>query len=163
MKKLVLTLTAVLALAAPAAFAAEHGGHAGHDMAGMAKLEGVAYEAVIDGVKTTFTVQTMKEAMAAMGMKMPAGVKDTHHISVTFKDPKSGKALTGGEVKVKLTLARAGTVTRVQVLNGKPSMRKPIEEKLRSIHFSHFGTSFPGETDHTFSLRLSNDLLWSCS
>lgn len=68
-----------------------------------------------------------------------------------------------GEVKVKLTLARAGTVTRVQVLNGKPSMRKPIEEKLRSIHFSHFGTSFPGETDHTFSLRLSNDLLWSCS
>lgn len=102
MKKLVLTLAAVLALAAPAAFAAEHGGHAGHDMAGMAKMEGVAYEAVIDGVKTTFTVQTMKEAMAAMGMKMPAGVKDTHHISVTFKDPKSGKALTGGEVKVKL-------------------------------------------------------------
>ena len=39
MKKLILTLAAVLALTAPAAFAAEHGGH---DMAGMAHMGGVA-------------------------------------------------------------------------------------------------------------------------
>lgn len=99
MKKMLLTLTAVLALTAPAAFAAEH---AGHNMAGMAQMEGVAHDAVIDGVKATFSIQTMKDAMEAMGMDMPAGVKETHHISVSFKDPKSGKTLTSGEVKVKL-------------------------------------------------------------
>jgi hypothetical protein len=33
---------------------------------------------------------------------MPKGMKETHHIMVEFKDVKSGKALTGGEVKVKV-------------------------------------------------------------
>ena len=94
MKKLILTCTAILALAAPAAFAADHGGHGGHGAA--------AHEEVIDGVKATFTVQTMKEAMKAMGMEMPKGVKETHHISVAFKDVKSGKALSEGKVTVKV-------------------------------------------------------------
>ena len=61
-----------------------------------------AHEEVIDGVKATFTVQTMADAMKAMGMEMPKGVKETHHLSVAFKDVKSGKALTEGEVKVKV-------------------------------------------------------------
>ncbi len=94
MKKLILTCTAILALAAPAAFAADHGGHGGHGTA--------AHEEVIDGVKATFTVQTMKEAMKSMGMEMPKGVKETHHISVAFKDVKSGKALSEGKVTVKV-------------------------------------------------------------
>jgi len=95
MKKLILTCAALMALAAPAAYAAsEHGGHGSHGSA--------AHEEVIDGVKATFTVQTMKEAMKAMGMEMPKGVKETHHISVGFKDVKSGKALTEGTVTVKV-------------------------------------------------------------
>lgn len=95
MKKLVLAFAAILTLAAPAAFAAsEHGGHGSHGSA--------AHEEVIDGVKATFTVQTMKEAMKAMGMEMPKGVKETHHISVGFKDVKSGKQLSEGEVKIKV-------------------------------------------------------------
>ncbi|MBK5275867.1 MAG: hypothetical protein JJE30_12545 [Desulfuromonadales bacterium] len=100
MKKLVLAIAAILTLSAPAAFAAEH---AGHDMSsGHAAMGGAAHEEVIDGVKATFNVQTMADAMKSMGMEMPKGVKETHHISVAFKDVKSGKALTEGEVKVKV-------------------------------------------------------------
>ena len=95
MKKIVLAVAATLALAAPAAFAASgHGDHSSHGSA--------AHEEVVDGVKATFTVQTMKEAMKEMGMEMPKGVKETHHLSVGFTDVKSGKSLTDGEVMVKI-------------------------------------------------------------
>jgi len=95
MKRLMVICAILLALTAPAAFAAsDHSGHGDHVSA--------AHEEVIEGVKATFTVQTMKEAMKAMGMEMPKGVKETHHLSVSFKDAKSGKALTEGEVKAKV-------------------------------------------------------------
>lgn len=68
-----------------------------------------------------------------------------------------------GEVRVKLTLNRSGVVTSVKVVSGKTEkVKQAIAEKLRSITFSSFGRSFSGETDHSFLLRLSNDLLWSC-
>jgi hypothetical protein len=104
MKKLVLTFALILAFSAPAAFAADHSGHGGgaHDMGHDGHQGDVAHEEVVDGVKATFTIQTMADAMKAMGMEMPKGVKETHHISVAFKDVKSGKALTEGEVKVKV-------------------------------------------------------------
>lgn len=95
MKKLVLTIVATLALAAPAAFAADHGNkHGGHDAA--------AHEEVIDGVKTIFKVMSMKEHMQAMKMELPKGLKETHHIAVEFTDVRSGKPLTEGEVAVKV-------------------------------------------------------------
>jgi uncharacterized protein YdeI (BOF family) len=95
MKKMILAVAAILILAVAPVFAAsEHGGHGDHNSA--------AHEEVVEGVKATFTVQTMKEAMKAMGMELPKGVKETHHISVGFKDVKSGKALTEGDVKVKV-------------------------------------------------------------
>jgi hypothetical protein len=100
MKKLILTIAAVLAISAPAAFAADHEGHDMH--AGHASMGGPAHEEVIDGVKATFNVQTMADAMKAMGMDMPKGVKETHHISLALKDVKSGKALTEGEATIKL-------------------------------------------------------------
>jgi len=70
----------------------EHGTHQGD----------VAHEEVVDGVKATFKVTSVKESMKAMNMEMPKDMKETHHIAVEFKDVKSGKALTEGEVKVKL-------------------------------------------------------------
>jgi len=95
MKKLIVMMSAVLSLAVPAAFAAsEHGGHGGHGAA--------AHEEVVNGVKATFKVMSMKEHMQAMNMELPKGVKETHHIAVEFKDAKTGKALTEGEVKVKV-------------------------------------------------------------
>ncbi len=100
MKKMTVLIASLLAFSAPlAAFAMDHGSmnmeHGDHQ--GKA-----AHEEVVDGVKATFTVQTMADAMKAMGMEMPKGVKETHHISVAFKDAKTGKALVEGEVKVKV-------------------------------------------------------------
>jgi hypothetical protein len=102
MKKLVLATAALLALSAPASFAADHSEHTGHNHSSHASMGSAAHEEVVDGVKATFTVQTMADAMKAMGMEMPTGIKETHHISLSLKDVKSGKALTEGEVKVKV-------------------------------------------------------------
>lgn len=104
MKKLILTVAAILALTAPVAIAADHGGHGGasHDMGHGGHQGDVAHEEVVDGVKATFKVMSMKEHMKAMAMEMPKGMKETHHIAVEFKDAKSGKVLTTGEVKIKL-------------------------------------------------------------
>ena len=100
MKKMTVLIAAVFALSAPlAARAMDHGSmkmdHGAHNA-------DVAHEEVVDGVKATFRVMSMKEHMKAMNMEMPKEMKETHHIAVEFKDAKSGKALTEGEVKVKV-------------------------------------------------------------
>jgi len=102
MKQLaVIIAAATFALSAPlASYAAmdhgsmkmDHGNHGGD----------VAHQEVVDGVKATFKVMSMKEHMKAMKMEMPKEMKETHHIAVEFKDAKSGKALTEGDVKVKV-------------------------------------------------------------
>ena len=99
MKKLIATTAAIIALSFPfIVYAMEHD-HSAHSMDHMSTA---AHEEVIDGVKATFNVQTMADAMKDMGMEMPKGVKETHHISVSFKDAKSGKALTEGAVTIKV-------------------------------------------------------------
>lgn len=103
MKKSTVLIAALFALAAPAAsFAADHGEHGSMGMGHGAHQGDVAHEEVVDGVKATFKVMSMKEHMKAMDMAMPKEMKETHHIAVEFKDAKSGKALTEGEVKVKV-------------------------------------------------------------
>ncbi len=101
MKKMTVLIAALFAFTAPvASFAAtdhgsmkmNHGDHQGD----------VAHEEVVDGVKATFKVMSMKEHMKAMKMEMPKEMKETHHIAVEFKDAKTGKALTEGEVKIKV-------------------------------------------------------------
>ncbi len=87
MKKLALIIAAAsFALAAPlAAFAMDHDmpmEHGGHKKA--------AHEEVVDGVKATFEVFNL------------TGEKETHHIMVTFTDPKTGKPLSEGEAKIKV-------------------------------------------------------------
>jgi hypothetical protein len=54
----------------------------------------------------------MSDAMNGMSMEMPKGMKETHHISVSFKDVKSGKALTEGEVTVKVQNPDKSTQTK---------------------------------------------------
>lgn len=105
MKKVTVMIAAALALAAPLASYAmdhDHMGHGGHEMGHGGHQGNVAHEEVVDGVKATFIVQTMADAMKAMGMEMPKAMKETHHIHVEFKDVKSGKALSDGEVKIKI-------------------------------------------------------------
>jgi hypothetical protein len=97
MKKIFVVTAAILALSSPLIVrAADHSGHT------MEHKPNVAHEEVVDGIKTTFTIQTMADAMKEMGMEMPKGVKETHHISVSFKDTKSGKAVTEGTVTIKV-------------------------------------------------------------
>lgn len=62
----------------------------------------VAHEEVVDGVKATFEIISMKDRMKEMNMETPKGLKETHHIMIEFKDVKTGKALTDGEVKIKI-------------------------------------------------------------
>jgi hypothetical protein len=92
-----------LALSAPlASFAAEHGSMQMEHMGQMKSGSVTVYEGVVDGVNVTFKLLDMREHMKAMKMEMPKGMKDTHHLMVEFKDAKSGKALSEGEVKAKV-------------------------------------------------------------
>lgn len=103
MKKMTVLIAAALALSAPlAALAAEHD-HGAMKMdhgSGMMDKGKPAHEEVVDGVKATFKVMSMKEHMK--DMEMPKGMKETHHLMVEFKDAKTGKTLTEGTVTVKL-------------------------------------------------------------
>jgi len=101
MKRIIILIAAALALSAPVVFAMDHDSmDMGHG--DMMKMGNVAHEDVVDGVKATFKVISMKEHMKAMKMEMPEGMKETHHIMVEFKDAKTGKSLTEGEVKMKV-------------------------------------------------------------
>jgi len=103
MKKMTILIAALFALSAPlTVLAMDHAGHAHGSMDHGDQKGNVAHEEVVDGVKATFVIQTMAESMKAMGMDMPKGVKETHHVHVEFKNAKTGKALTEGEVKVKV-------------------------------------------------------------
>ncbi|UFS69817.1 hypothetical protein LPW11_18245 [Geomonas sp. RF6] len=111
MKKIIVAVAAILALSAPfAAFAAmDHGSmnmEHGHDMGD------VAHQEVVDGVKVTFKVMSMKEHMKAMKMEMPKGMKETHHIAAEFKDAKSGKPITEGTATVKVQGPDGSTQTK---------------------------------------------------
>lgn len=113
MKKMTVIIAALFALTAPvASFAADHGHGGGHDMGHGGHQGDVAHEEVVNGVKATFKVMGMKEHMKAMNMELPKGVKETHHIAVEFKDVKSGKPLTSGEVMVKLQTPDKTTQTK---------------------------------------------------
>lgn len=122
MKKLATIIAAAtLALATSQAFAAmehgstkmEHGGHMEHKA-------GVAHEEVVDGVKASFMIISMKERMKEMKMEMPAGMKETHHLMVEFTDAKSGKNLSDGTVTVKIMAPDKSEQTKD--LMGMPGM-----------------------------------------
>ncbi len=120
MKKLLTVTAAIVALAAPfAGYAMDHAGH------GMEHKMNSAHEEVVDGVKATFNVQTMADAMKEMGMEMPKGVKETHHISVTFAPVKGGAPLTEGSVTIKVQNPDKTTQTK----------------ELMGMH-GHFGADF---------------------
>jgi hypothetical protein len=104
MKKMIVLIAAALTLTAPfISFAMDHDhGSMSHGDHSMMEMGAVAHQEVVDGVKAVFKVLSMKEHMKASNMEMPKEMKETHHIMVEFKDAKSGKALTEGEVKVKV-------------------------------------------------------------
>lgn len=111
MKRLVVLVAAALAFSAPVAAIAMDHSHMDHGDHMMDK-GALAHEEVVDGVKTTFKIISMKEHMKAMKMEMPKGMKETHHLMVEFKDARSGKAITEGEVMVKIQAPDKSTQTK---------------------------------------------------
>jgi len=104
MKRVAMILAAAaFAFSVPVlASATEHSGMAGMDMDHGDHKSGAAHEEVVEGVKVSFKIQGAKEAMKAMKMEMPMEKGETHYLAVSFKDAKSGKALTEGEAKLKI-------------------------------------------------------------
>ena len=96
-------VAAIFALSAPLIVSAmEHGAkHKEMGHGGMHTMGKTIHSEIVDGVKATFTLIDMKEQMK--GMEMPAGMKDTHHLMIMFKDNKTGKTLSEGQVKVKIS------------------------------------------------------------
>ncbi len=95
MKKPVTILAMILTLTAPLSVIAAHD----HGTMDMTAMTGAAHEEVLDGIKVTFQILDMREQMKG---EVPKGMKETHHVMVSFLDVKGGKKITEGEVKVKV-------------------------------------------------------------
>jgi hypothetical protein len=104
MRMIAVMVTALLSLAGPAILhAADQSGRlSGHKPVGGARQSDVTHEEVVDEVRTIIKLTGMKEHMKSLDMKIPKGMKETHHLSVEFRDAKTGKVLPSGEVKVKV-------------------------------------------------------------
>ena len=97
-----ITVATVLALSLPGiALAFQDHGQMSH-MDHVAHMGNVAHEEVIDGVKATFKMTSMAEHLVQIGKKMPEGARGTNHLSVAFKDAKSGEVRGKGVVKVRM-------------------------------------------------------------
>jgi hypothetical protein len=96
-------MAAIFALSAPLVVsAAEHGAaHKEMGHGGMNSMGKIIHTESVDGVKATFQLIDMRAQMK--GMEMPAGMKDTHHLMIMFSDVKTGKMLSEGQVKVKIS------------------------------------------------------------
>jgi hypothetical protein len=84
---------------------------------------GMAHEEVVDGVKATFMIISMKERMKEQKMALPAGMKETHHLMVEFRDARSGKNLSEGVAKLKVQGPDKSTQTKdLMVMPGMAGM-----------------------------------------
>lgn len=64
-----------------------------------------------------------------------------------------------GEVKMKLTLDRAGKVVKLIITSTQSAKNRTyIEKTVPTLTFPSFASHFENEAQHTFSITLSNDL-----
>lgn len=64
-----------------------------------------------------------------------------------------------GEVKLKLTLNRSGSVTNVEIIHSASKANKTyIQSKLPTMKFPAFGNNFGNSPSYTFTIALSNEL-----
>ena len=63
-----------------------------------------------------------------------------------------------GEVKLRLTIKRNGSLTEMKVLKSESEKnRKYLEQELKTIRFPDFSSSFGNEAEHSFTVTLSNE------
>lgn len=63
-----------------------------------------------------------------------------------------------GEVRIRLTLNRAGRVVKVETLNAESEYNKQhVEKMLPKLQFPPFGKNFGNASQHTFTITLTND------
>lgn len=84
----------VLCLLLPvlASAAMDHATHAGK----------VAHEAVVDGIKATFSITSIAEELRAKGLTVPKGMQETHHLAVAFLDVGGKQPLSKGLVAIRV-------------------------------------------------------------
>jgi outer membrane biosynthesis protein TonB len=64
-----------------------------------------------------------------------------------------------GEVKLELTISRLGKVVRLKVVQAKSKKNANyLEKMIPSVTFPPFGHNFANEKEHTFRLRLCEDI-----
>jgi len=119
MKKLLmfyLVLTLALTASVVASFAMVHDKMS-------AGMDNITHDEVFEGVKATVKVMSMKKLMQEMSLEMPKGVKETHHIMVEFKNTKTGKPVTEGEVTIKVQGPdKAEQVKKLMAMGGMAGM-----------------------------------------
>lgn len=105
MRAVVVAVAAFMSLAPFVVLAAEHdhgsmnmdhGAMAAGRGGGMMHAGKLIHEEVVDGVKATFFFIDIRKKMKELGMK------ETHHIMVTFTDPGTGKKFSRGEARIKV-------------------------------------------------------------
>jgi len=94
MRFLVLTFALALVLGSSmvALAAMDHAAHAGK----------VAHEAVVDGVKATFSITSIAEELRAKGLAVPKGMQETHHLAAAFMDVAGKQPLSKGLVAIRI-------------------------------------------------------------
>ncbi|MGR3951936.1 MAG: hypothetical protein QRY74_03375 [Chlamydia sp.] len=71
-------------------------------------------------------------------------------LSIRLKEP--------GVVRLFLTLKRDGTCIKIAILEASSDRsKKELEKSLSSVKYSSFGSSFQGEKEHTFRIKLEDD------
>jgi outer membrane biosynthesis protein TonB len=144
--------------------AASHGGKGGSEGGSVGGSGGVAHVGTVGSLNVESGLSVGRSDSADEGEGYATASPEACYIGDLIRRLQLNIRLPEpGEVRVKLTLKKSGSISSVQVISGsKNSIKDAIEKKLKAVHFSPFGTSFPGESEHTFNLRLSNDLIWSC-
>lgn len=103
MRKQLLFFAVILIFAGAVPVCAVEKDHVGHGMNwGNHKPGNADHQEVVDGIKTIVNIMAIKEVMEGAGMNLPEGFKETHHISASFNDMKTGKPVEKAEVMVKL-------------------------------------------------------------
>lgn len=91
-KTLAAAVLALLLGMTPAAAGTDHAAH----------QNGAAQEAVVDGIKVVLGVTDIATELQGKGLAVPKGLKETHHLSVVFREAGSGRTLAEGVVEVRV-------------------------------------------------------------